>query len=304
MSNPPLVSLVTPAYNQGSFLRETILSVLSQDYPAIEYVVIDDGSTDNTAEVIAEFSGRLRAISRENKGQAATLNEGWSLCKGKYLGYLSSDDLLDPSAISSLVSVLERNESAVVAYSDFRLIDSSGCVIREVRVEDFHRRRLIEDLVCQPGPGAIFKKSVFDKTGGWDAALRQVPDFEFWTRVSAHGDFMRIPRVNASCRVHEASASFRSLESSRCDEILNVVSSPSYPIEPFRRSVAMSKAHLVAARRHLNSTRFITALDNIYQALIYMPSIGLRPETWRLIAAGCLRRPAHGLLSFLGLRAK
>lgn len=286
----PRVSIVTPAYNQGMFLSETIESVLGQDYPNIEYIVIDDGSTDDTAEVISRYAGRLISRSRDNRGQAATLNEGWAVATGDIIGYLSSDDLIERTAVSELVTVLVERPSAVVVYSDFELVDAKTRHIRHVQTEDFDRKRLIVDLVCQPGPGALFRKSVFEKVGGWNPALRQVPDFEFWTRVSAHGDFVRIPRSLAKCRVHEESASFRRLSAERCDEVIGVVLSTSYPVHSSLLRLAASKANLVSAKRHFNSTRYATGLVRLFNALYYSPLLAVRLSTWRMLASGLFRR--------------
>lgn len=286
----PRVSIVTPAYNQGMFLSETIESVLGQDYPNIEYIVIDDGSTDDTAEVISRYAGRLISRSRDNRGQAATLNEGWALATGDIIGYLSSDDLIERTAVSELVTALVERPSAVVVYSDFELVDAKTRHIRHVQTEDFDRKRLIVDLVCQPGPGALFRKSVFEKVGGWNPALRQVPDFEFWTRVSAHGDFVRIPRSLAKCRVHEESASFRRLSAERCDEVILVVQSQLYSVSGRCRASAEAKAYAVSAKRHLNSGRSMVAVSRILKSIALKPSVILQFSFWRMMMAGLLRR--------------
>lgn len=286
----PRVSIVTPAYNQGMFLAETIESVLGQDYPNIEYIVIDDGSTDDTAEVISRYAGRLISRSRENRGQAATLNEGWAMAKGEIIGYLSSDDLLERTAVSELVAALNEHPSAVVVYCDFELVDAKTRHMRYVKTEDFDRKRLVVDLVCQPGPGALFRKSVFEKVGGWNPELRQVPDFEFWTRVSAHGEFVRIPRSLAKCRVHEESASFRKLPAERCDEVISVVQSSGYRIPSEFRAMAESKAYAVSAKRHLNSGRSMVAISRAWKSFVLNPGVVCKLFFWRMVVSGMLRR--------------
>jgi glycosyltransferase involved in cell wall biosynthesis len=290
VSSQPLVSLVTPAYNQGAFLRQTILSVLSQDYRNIEYIIINDGSTDNTEEIITEFAGQVKVISRENRGQAATLNEGWSLCRGKYLGYLSSDDLLDSNAVSRLVESIESRPTAVVAYGDFRLIDANGKLIREVATEDYCITRLRQDLICQPGPGAIFNRDVIKQVGDWNENLRQVPDFEFWTRVSRVGDFVRVPGALASCRVHLNSASFRAIDYDRCEEILKVVDDLKYNFEGLNKDRALAKAKLVAGKRHYSSGRKLRGAELWLAAIILNPTLLKQSSFWRLIGSAMLRR--------------
>src|SRR5436309_8635113 len=114
----PLVSIVTPVYNQSDYLAEAIESILAQDYPHLEYIVINDGSTDRTVEVLAKYSGRVRWESQENLGQAATLNRGWRRSIGSILSYLSADDVLLPGVVSSAVRILSQNPDAVMAYPD------------------------------------------------------------------------------------------------------------------------------------------------------------------------------------------
>src|SRR5439155_19151445 len=111
----PLVSIVTPAYNQAEYLPETIESVLAQDYPNIEYIVLDDGSTDDTSKVLERYTGRLRWERHENIGQSRSLNKGWSMSRGDLLGYISSDDRLKKDCISRLVAALQAQREAVVA---------------------------------------------------------------------------------------------------------------------------------------------------------------------------------------------
>ena len=199
----PLVTIVTPSYNQGCFIRATIESVLAQDYPRIEYLVIDDGSSDDSLAVAQGYADRATVLTQANCGQAATLNRGWSLARGEILAYLSSDDLLHPQAVSHMVAALRQRPDVSVAYCDFWLIDADGQRMRESRTEDFSDERLRVQLVCQPGPGAFFRRAVFDQTGGWDPQLRQVPDFEFWLRASTLGPFLRVPYVLAEYRIHE-----------------------------------------------------------------------------------------------------
>ena len=171
--NLPRVTIVTPAYNQADYLSETIDSVLAQDYPNIEYIVIDDGSTDNTREVLEQYEGRIRWESQANIGQAATLNKGWEMGSGEIFGYLSSDDLLKPHAISESVSFMLKNPEAILVYPDYDLIDATGKFIRRINTLDFDYGNMVLNLVCYPGPGALFWKRFFYIAGGWNAGLQQ-----------------------------------------------------------------------------------------------------------------------------------
>ena len=295
MNSLPLVTIVTPTYNQADFLACTVNSVLTQTYPHIEYIVIDDGSTDNTSTVMAAYNGRLRYIKQSNVGQAATLNRGWSLANGTLLGYLSSDDCLKPNAISELVRALTENSDAMVAYVDFELIDAAEKPFRHIEAEDYDYERLSVDLICQPGPGAIFRRQVFEKIGGWNESLSQVPDFEYWLRTSLLGRFVRVPKNLAQYRVHEESGAFRPVSPKRSNEIADVIVKYWNKKNNSRalRSRAISKAYLIAAKSHGQSGRISVAFIFWIKAISLNPKSVLKLDTWRMLISGILRRHIH-----------
>jgi glycosyltransferase involved in cell wall biosynthesis len=292
----PKVSLITPAYNQANFLAQTIDSVLAQDYPNLEYTVLDDGSTDDTPAVLARYGSRLNHRRHANMGQAATLNLGWRLGAGSLLGYLSSDDRLAPDAISRLVRALTERPDAMVAYGDFTLIDAHGKAYRNVQAEDFNLERLTVDLVCQPGPGALFRRSAFDALGGWSASLRQTPDFEFWLRVSRLGPFVRVPALLAEYRVHDGSASFAVTAPERSDEVVRVMKQYWAHVDSPNSRRSLAKAHMVAAKSHGQSGRAAQALQHWAMAGRLSPAAALSAGTARALASGFLRRPLHKIL--------
>lgn len=287
----PRVSIVTPAYNQADFLAETIESVLAQDYPNIEYIVLDDGSTDSTPEVLKRYTGKVHWERHDNMGQARTLNKGWAMSQGELIGYLSSDDVLRPDAISKLAEALLTAPDAVVAYGDFDLIDAHGDPLRTIRAEDFNLRRLTVDLICQPGAGVLFRKTAFEQTGGWQPRLHQVPDFDFWLRVAHYGRFVHVPRVLAAYRVHDDSGSFRTVSSARSMEIVQAVEAYWAPAKasPERR-LAMASAYTLAARSHAQSRRFGAALHCAAIAIKFNRRLVLHHRFWRSMFAGVLRR--------------
>ena len=290
MKHLPLVSIVTPAYNQAEYLADTIESVLAQDYPNIEYIVLDDGSTDSTPEVLRAYEGRVRIERHANIGQAATLNKGWASAKGEFLAYLSSDDRLLPNAVSRLVDALRAAPAASVAYSDFYLVDADGCRLREVRAEDFDSERLTVDLVCQPAVGAIFRREVWSREGGWNENYRQVPDFEFWLRAQRLGDFVRVPELLSEYRVHEGSASFRPMPVERAEEIVRVMEGYWADSHGRLASRSLSNAHLIAAKHHFQSSRLVAGMRSIGHAVLLNPVTLVRPATWRLLLSGLFRR--------------
>lgn len=208
MTRPPLVTIITPAYNRETLLAATIESVLGQDYPNIEYIVLDDGSTDGTLEVIRQYDGRLRWESHANMGEARTVNKGFALAQGTIIGVVNSDDPLLPGAVRRVVETLQAHPGAVVAYPDWQLIDAHGSKLQEIRCRDFvSRAEMIRGHYCLPGPGAFFRRTVIEGTGGRDPVFRYVGDFDFWLRAAVFGDFVRIPEVMATFRTHAGSAS-------------------------------------------------------------------------------------------------
>jgi glycosyltransferase involved in cell wall biosynthesis len=284
------VSLVTPVYNQGDFVAHTIDSVLQQDYPGLEYIVVDDGSTDSTPQVLDRYRNRCAVIRQANAGQSGALNRGWSAASGEYLGYLSSDDLLEPNAIGALAQALDTNPDCVVAYGDYYLIDAAGSVLRLHTAPDYHKRALEVDLICQPGAGVLFRRSVFESLGGWNPDLRQVADFEFWLRASRLGSFVRVASPLARHRIHDASASLRWVSPERSEEILTVVDNHWQAGAHVLVKRARAQARLLAARSHLNSRRLAQAGWRWWEAIRLRPALVLEPMTWRLLGAGALRR--------------
>ncbi len=295
METRPLVSIVTPVYNQCEYLEATMRSVLEQDYPELEYIVIDDGSQDESllvAERIAsEFPGRVTVLSQSNCGQAATLNKGWAIAQGEILSYLSSDDCLLPHAISYMVDALQKKSEIGVAYCDFRLIDELGKTLRNVHTENFDSKRMTVNLICQPGPGAFFRRGVFKHTMGWNKNLSQVPDFDFWLRATKVADFIRVPYTLAEYRIHEGSASFRQMSEIRAEEIINVVQLYwSNNENEYLMKKAMAHAHVIAAKNHAQSGRVVKAIKFFLNAFKLYPSLVGQAGVWRQFFSGFLRR--------------
>lgn len=218
-----LVSLITPTYNQGEFLTETIESVLAQTHPAIDYLVIDDGSTDSTAEVLAHYASRVRSERQDNIGQAATLNRGWNKANGKYLSYLSSDDLLYPDAIAHAVEILDCDPSIVCVFPNADYIDPKGRNLRRQICRPFDHEAMLVRQVCWIGPGAVFRADQYHAIGGWRPDLHISPDLEFWLRLGLRGKFHFIPETLAAFRLHRRSTTFSRASESQAREYLSVL---------------------------------------------------------------------------------
>lgn len=202
------VSIITPAYNQGAFIRETIESVLGQDYPDIEYIVIDDGSQDDTPAVLQQYSDQLTHIRHDNMGETKTVNKGYLLCTGDVVGVINSDDpLFTTDAVSQIVKCFQAHPDAAAVYPDWVSIDENGKVIEEYRLPDYN----IEDMllkfnVCL-GPGMFIKLDKLAELGYRNEAVRYTGDLDMSFRLALCGGLAHLPSMVATHRVHSAAAS-------------------------------------------------------------------------------------------------
>ena len=199
----PLVSIVTPCWNAERFIEETVRSVLCQDYPAIEYVVMDGGSTDRTLEIVARYADRLRYISGPDGGQSAAINRGFDLTRGEIFAFLNADDIYLPGAVSSAVAAFERQPDAAVVYGDATYIDEAGRTIGRYPVEAFTPERLARRcIVCQPA--AFLRRQAFADVGRLDERLRYALDYDLWIRLSRRYPLVRFDSLVAGARLHGA----------------------------------------------------------------------------------------------------
>ncbi|MDD7805844.1 MAG: glycosyltransferase [Endozoicomonas sp. (ex Botrylloides leachii)] len=295
-----LITVVTPVYNQAATLRETIDSVLAQTYRHIEYIVINDGSFDETESLLREYKDRIRIISQENRGQSAALNRAWNEASGDYLTYLSADDILYPDCIETLVEAIDGD--AVVYYPDFDLIDVRSEKVRTERTPDYDIEDLTCGLICQPGLAALFRTDAYRAVGGWDSSYRFIPDFEFWTRMAFQGEFKRIPKVVGGFRIHDESGSVRSISSVASDEIIRFVDEfTRFPsISGKKRAIFQSR--LMSARSHFQSRRLITGLQRYIQAFVSCPLAAIKPTNIKFVISGLVRRTYYRFKTFFSKR--
>jgi len=277
-SDLPLVTIVTPTYNQADYLSETIDSVLAQDYPNIEYIVLDDGSTDHTGEILKQYDGRIHWERQANMGQAATLNKGWAMANGKYLSYLSSDDILYEAAIRELVTYLEQNPSVAMAYPDCDLIDPYSKVIKINVAKPFDYDDMVVKQECNIGPGALFTHDCFAKVGMWRSSLKLAPDREFWMRVGLYGSIKMHRNTLAAYRMHTRSISYSVINPDVAKEYLRVLDAyydradiPHRLI--FRKREAYANARILMSRVRLRNGDCLGALTEYKEAVRMYPAM-------------------------------
>ena len=222
LQSRPLVSIITPAYNRARFLDETIYSVLSQEYRPMEYIVIDDGSTDDTRDVLAKYGDRIVWWTHENMGETRTVNKGLRICHGEIITVVNSDDPLLPGAIRRAVAELERDPDLLAVYSDWVEIGPDSKTIREIMLPDYDLRKMLTSSVSL-GPGTFFRRRALDMIGVRDTRSKYAGDLDYWFRLAMHGPLGHIPELLATHRTHPGSLSSSERGSAMAEELVHLV---------------------------------------------------------------------------------
>ncbi|MGD0437525.1 MAG: glycosyltransferase family 2 protein [Bryobacteraceae bacterium] len=196
----PLVSIVTPVLNMGNFVEETIRSVLSQDYPNLEYIVMDGGSTDGTLEILEKYRGRLSYCSGPDRGTADAINRGFERSAGSFFGFLNADDSYLPGAISAAVRHLVAEPALGAVYGDGNWVDETGRVIRPYPVQPFDPDLFRKEcFICQPA--SLMRREAFELAGRMDPGVRGF-DYDLWIRIARVYPMRKIDGVLANSRMH------------------------------------------------------------------------------------------------------
>lgn len=261
----PLVTIVTPSFRQVAFLEAAIRSVIEQDYPRIEYIIIDGGSTDGSVDVIRRYERQIAWwVSAPDRGQADAIATGWERGSGEILGWLNADDVYLPGAVRRAVDALERATEATLAYGRCDLVDEATGTIRALEVVPLG----LADVLARRGliaqPAAFAPARAVREVGGLDRSLRFVMDFDLWIRLLTRGPatFIDGPPL-ARYRQHAATKS-RMAAAAFAWELLGVLDRyygrPDVPGSAREvRAIAYAQAHLVGARAALGSDRDLVA---------------------------------------------
>jgi glycosyltransferase involved in cell wall biosynthesis len=204
----PSVSIITPAYNAAHYIEGVVESVVAQAYPdKLEYIVLDDGSTDDTLARLEKYRGRIRLISHANMGEQNTVNKGVDLARHDIVAIVNADDPILPGLVTRAAGMLGEHPELVGVYPDWDMIDAEGKRIRTMQTLDWDYAILLEQHLCIPGPGVFFRKSVLCREPVRNPAYRFSGDFDLWLRLGLKGPMARIPEVLATWRSHDAGAS-------------------------------------------------------------------------------------------------
>lgn len=210
-SGKPLVTVVTPTLNRKRFLAGAIESVLAQTYPAIDYWIMDGGSSDGTQELLRTYdSPRLRWVSAADKGQSDAINQGWRQGSGEILAWLNDDDRYEPCAIEEAVDALAQSPEAGMVYGAWRSVDSAGLPMGSMgAVAAFDFTEAAAGFICPvPQPAAFVRRSVVGRVGWLDLRLRYCMDFDLWLRVALEAPVVAVNRCWAVNTMHADTKSY------------------------------------------------------------------------------------------------
>jgi glycosyltransferase involved in cell wall biosynthesis len=222
-NNLPLVTIVTPSFNQAPFLEKTILSVLEQDYPNLEYFIMDGGSTDGSLEIIKRYEDRITSwVSEPDQGQTDAINKGFARAHGQFLAWINSDDTYNPGAVREAVQFLLKHPEVGLVYSDANFIDIQENVIGKFPAAQTDHTRLMQGYVHIPQQTAFFRTDLWKKVGPLDPTFYFAMDYDLWVRLSNLAMLVYFPgKVWANFRLHDDAKTIASDE--RCwPEMLRV----------------------------------------------------------------------------------
>jgi glycosyltransferase involved in cell wall biosynthesis len=292
----PLVSIITPSYNQALFLEHTIRSVLLQDYPNIEYIIVDGGSIDGSVEIIKSYQEYLTWwVSEPDQGQAQAINKGISRASGDIIAWLNSDDLYLPGAISAVVEVFQDRSEACMVFGNALSIDEDGKPFNEqrfgdLRLEDF----MAFNIICQPA--AFMQHSCLDKAGKLDESYHYLLDHQLWLRIVNNGSAVYTPQLLACARYHSSAKNIAQAAGFGHDayRILEWMHTQPHLFERLKKH-----RRKIWAGAHRFNARYLLDGGMEFQALFfYIKALYLHPPT----ALKEWRRIIFTLFSLVGMR--
>jgi glycosyltransferase involved in cell wall biosynthesis len=270
------VSIIIPAYNGDRYIEEAIDSILAQTYNDYEIIVVDDGSTDNTAQVVQQYGKQIQYLSQTNQGVAASRNLGLTAAKGEYIAFLDQDDLFLPQKLLSQVTLLEENPSLGIANSGWQIVDQQGQVKAAVEPwEKIPELNLADLIIWKPVflGAMLFRHSWLKRLEGFDITLEQTPDVDLVLRLAALGcPAAWVKQTTVKYRQHKDNASNNTLLQAReLDEIL-VKFFTQDNLSPEVKSLASESRYqsLIWSAWRLHQTGYLTEMsDYLYQSQSY-----------------------------------
>ncbi len=290
------VSIITPSFNQSRYLEQTIRSVLEQDYPALEYFVIDGGSTDSSVEIIKRYESKLAGwVSEKDRGQAEAVNKGIKASSGEIVAWLNSDDTYQPGAIQKAIETFQQHPEAGLVYGNVLSIDENSQTFNLQTLQPYTLEDLMSFRIISQ-PAVFMRRAVLEQAGLLDLSYHYLLDHHLWLRIAQHAPIVYIPQTLAAARYHaDAKNLAHTTEFGR--EAFQIVhwmeTEPGLAprFEKNRRRI-LAGAHRLDAFYLLDGGFYARSLAAYARAFRYNPGVVL-PETHRVL---------YALLAPLGLK--
>lgn len=306
-SNLPLVSIITPSFNQARYLEDTIRSVLDQDYPNLEYSVIDGASSDGSVDIIRKYADKLAWwVSERDSGQAEAINKGLARAKGEIVAWLNSDDYYLPGAISAAFKAFNENPDVALVYGNMLAVDEKGETINILKYNQLD----LADLLCFQiigQPAVFFRRYVLEKAGGLDTTYHFLLDHHLWLRIALQGQILHVDETWAAARYHaEAKNRAKAAEFGReAFRILDWARQTQPELVPVMEKIgrhAQASAHRVDARYLLDGDQPWPALKAWTRALLTYPPTAL--ARLNILVSALLRLSGLGKLREMYLQRR
>lgn len=280
----PLVSVVIPAYNYGEFLPETLQSILGQSYRPLEIIVVDDGSTDNTREMVAHVApGHIRYLSQENKGQAAARNRGIREARGELIAFSDADDVWLPEKLGRQVEVFRRNPNADIVYCDVYKFSSARTFPKTLWEEKGITpcrggRECLPQLFERnfiPGAMTVVRKRAFNQFGYYDETLRVCEEYSLWVNMLLAGaqiDYVPAPLAKYRQHPKQLTANIERIEQgnlgvfNRCCQFPEVTAL----VGPAAEQKRLARIYGASAKRYLLRGKALSTIGKGSWALAHL----------------------------------
>ncbi len=200
LQNKPLVTIITPSFNQGEFLEQTILSVINQSYDNIQYILVDGGSVDNSHQIINEYFNRIDlVIIEKDKGQSDAINKGFRHAKGDLVGWINSDDILNPKSVERIVDLYLKNKDGVIFYNcNNQLIDINSKLIKNYQIKISSKDTLVFKNYSIIQQGSFYKTTTVRNIGLLNETLNYCMDLDLWIRLLKFGNIYYLEDLNSN----------------------------------------------------------------------------------------------------------
>ena len=277
---PNLVSVITPSYNQAPYICKTIESVLAQDHPSVEHIVIDGGSTDGTVEILRDYEerypDRFRWLSERDHGQADAFNKGLAMARGEFVGWQNSDDYYLHNTFSGAIRCLRARAEVVAVYSGCELVNQYGTHMALASIKPFDYRSLLR-YCCISNQAAFIRKDALLACGGLNVTLHYALDYDLWLRLGLIGPLVYLPGVRGAFRhlpSAKSAAGFTRMAEENYTVVEAAISHPAFPPELTSIAEGAVQHHrLIAVLAAVVDGRKERAADLLREAVDFDPTL-------------------------------